>query len=338
MENLEKFVKTCDKFNLVLSARKCSFYSNSVKWCGRIIDKDGYRLDPRNVDALRNMKFPITADELCQFVHCCRWMATAIPDFNKRCLPLNEALEAAYAITGKRKKSGLKNVSLSKVSWGPKHEAAFTDLQNALKRSVKLTFPKADKATCVFTDASDQFWAGVVTQIPPEQLGREPVQQEHQPLAFIGGQFSGAQLNWTTYEKEAYAIVKVFDKMDYALWGTANVHVFTDHRNLLFVFAPLALRPSAPRYVLSKVHRWAIHLSRFDFNIEHIEGSKNVFADLLTRWSKGHRQGQIATGNVMALYKALVPPRATIPGLASSASEKRRGRRESRMVRRMMKG
>lgn len=307
LDSLEKFVEVCDKYNLKLSARKCVFYSKSVRWCGRIIEKDGYTLDPRNIEALRNMHFPVTADELCQFIHCCRWMAAAIPDFNKRCQPLNEALEKAYALTGKRKKSALKSISLSKVSWGPIHEAAFHELQDALKSSVKLTFPKAGKVTCVFTDASDAFWAGIVTQISPEELGKDPIQQGHLPLAFLGGQFAGAQRNWTTYEKEAFAIVKVFDKLDYVLLGVENVHIFTDHRNLLFVFAPLALRPSSPRYVLSKVHRWAIHLSRFDFDIEHIEGSKNVFADLLTRWAKGNRQGQIASGNVMALYSSLVP-------------------------------
>lgn len=199
-------------------------------------------------------------------------------------------------------------MALSKVSWGAVHENAFKDLQEALKNAVKLAFPKEGKAICVFTDASDKFWAGIVSQVDPEQLSMDTSKQKHEPLAFIGGQFSGPQNNWTTYEKEAFAIVKVFDKLDFVLWGRNQVHVFTDHRNLLFVFAPLALRPNAPRYVLSKVHRWAIHLSRFDFNIEHIDGVKNVFADLLTRWAKGHRQSQKACGNIRALYKSIVPP------------------------------
>lgn len=307
LKALESFLSTCVRFNLTLSAKKCSFYSKSIKWCGRIIDSSGYQLDPKNVEALRTMEMPVSADELCQFVHCCRWMSAAIPDFQKRCEPLTEALEAAYSLTGKRKKSALKNVPLSRVSWGAVHEVAFQDLQNALKEAVKLAFPKEGKAVCVFTDASDKFWAGIVSQVDPKELRKETSEQRHEPLAFLGGQFTGSQQNWTTYEKEAFSIVKVFDKLDFVLWGNNDVHVFTDHRNLLFVFAPLALRPNAPRYVLSKVHRWAIHLSRFDFSIEHIDGVKNVFADLLTRWSKGHRQVSAASGKVMALYQAIVP-------------------------------
>lgn len=61
------------------------------------------------------------------------------------------------------------------------------------------------------------------------------------------------------------------------------MHVFTDLGNLLNLFAHLALRSNSPLYVLSKVRRWVIHLSRFVFVIEHIHEAENVFADLLIR-------------------------------------------------------
>lgn len=105
------------------------------------------------------------------------------------------------------------------VSWGAVHETAFKDFQNALKNEVKLAFPKEGKAKCVFTDASAKLWAGIVSQVEPDQLGKETAKQQHEPLAFIGGQFNGPQKNWTTYEKEAFAIVKVFDKLDLIIWG-----------------------------------------------------------------------------------------------------------------------
>ena len=60
-----------------------------------------------------------------------------------------------------------------------------------------------------------------------------------------------------------------------------KAHVFTDHRNLLFVFAPLALEPALGRHVVSKVQRWALFLSKYTYVIEHIDGDDNVFADIL---------------------------------------------------------
>jgi hypothetical protein len=38
--------------------------------------------------------------------------------------------------------------------------------------SMTLAFPHPDKSICVLTDASDRFYAGLVTQIHEEQLDR----------------------------------------------------------------------------------------------------------------------------------------------------------------------
>ncbi|ETV91955.1 hypothetical protein H310_13604 [Aphanomyces invadans] len=45
-------------------------------------------------------------------------------------------------------------------------------------------------------NASDLHWGGVVTQIPPEQEDRELDAQEHEPLMFLSGTFSGAAQRW----------------------------------------------------------------------------------------------------------------------------------------------
>lgn len=102
----------------------------------------------------------------------------------------------------------------------------------------------------MYTDVSEEFWVGIVMQTKEDQLSKTIESQQHDPMAFLGGRFAGAQQNWTTYEKEAYAIVQTFDRMDYIFWGSHPIHVFTDHRNLLYVFAPLVLRPNSPRHVL----------------------------------------------------------------------------------------
>lgn len=42
--------------------------------------------------------------------------------------------------------------------------------------------------------------------------------------------------------------------------GANPVRIYTYYKNLLYIFAALALRPNAPRYVLVKVHTWAVHM------------------------------------------------------------------------------
>lgn len=94
--------------------------------------------------------------------------------------------------------------------------------------------------------------------------------RKHQPLAYLGVQFSEMQENWMTYRKEAFAMGLFLERMDKVLRGPSTVRMYTDHRNLLFFFAPLALHPSSRRYVLAKLHRCSIHISRPVFIIEHI--------------------------------------------------------------------
>lgn len=68
-----------------------------------------------------------------------------------------------------------------------------------------------------------------------------------------------------------------------------DIHIFTNHRNLLFVYDPLTVKTNLGRHVVNKVQRWALYLLHFMHTIEHIEGSRNVTADMLTRWYAGYR-------------------------------------------------
>ena len=157
---------------------------------------------------------------------------------------------------------------------------------------LRLIAPCVIESELQATDASDKHCSGVVTQTDPSELGKQISEQKHEPLAFLGSAFRDAQTHWSTFEKEAFAIFKTFERMDYLLQSNGPAHIFTDHRNLLFVFAPRALEPALGRHIVSKVQRWALYLSRFSYIIEHIRGEDNACADMLTRWTRGHRANQ----------------------------------------------
>ncbi len=88
---------------------------------------------------------------------------------------------------------------------------------------------------CVFTDASDKFWAAVVTQCDLKELKNRHSEQRHEPLAFLTSPFNKTQCGWPTFGKEAFSILNVFQNMDYLHLAEENTKVFTDRRNLLFV-------------------------------------------------------------------------------------------------------
>ena len=152
-----------------------------------------------------------------------------------------------------------------------------------------LSHRKREMVLRVYTDASNAYWAGVVTQTNADDLDVDLRDQRHEPLAFFGAAFKGSKERWKTYEKEAYAIYEVFKKMDYTSLAEDDIHLYTDHRNLLFVFNPLALNPTLGRHIVNKVQRWGLFLSGFSYAIEHVDGKCNVMADIMTRWLREYR-------------------------------------------------
>jgi len=141
-------------------------------------------------------------------------MSLSIPNFAQRIGPLHAVLEQDCAQSGRRTKKSIKKIALRTLSWGPVQEKAFSDLQDSLRIAVTLSYPKPEKVICVFTDASERYWSGVVTQCCADVLKKPSNRQQHEPLAFLGAEFKGSPFNWSTFEKESYAIQQTFKKLD----------------------------------------------------------------------------------------------------------------------------
>ncbi|MFO3797938.1 MAG: hypothetical protein ACK8QZ_11780, partial [Anaerolineales bacterium] len=62
--------------------------------------------------------------------------------------------------------------------------------------------------------------------------------------------------------------------------------IFTDHRNLTYLFHPERTPGNLRRATLDRVGRWAVGLRAYDFTIQHqiLNGASNLWADLLSRW------------------------------------------------------
>jgi RNase H-like domain found in reverse transcriptase len=110
---------------------------------------------------------PQNGSDLVQYVAAVNWMRSAIPNYSKRLASLQAALAKVFEAKSRRTKIAAAAVSLLHL-WVPEEQAAFKDLQAAVMDSMTLAFPDPDKRICVLTDASDRFYAGLVTQIDEE--------------------------------------------------------------------------------------------------------------------------------------------------------------------------
>ena len=129
-------------------------------------------------------------------------MRSVIPQYITLTAPLAEILEKVYAREGSLTKRAASKVILRTVGWGQEHSKAFKDLNQALQYAATLAHPDPRKLLCLFTEASDNHWSGVLTQVPLIELDLPFNEQHHEPLSFLPGSFKGSAARWSTPKKE----------------------------------------------------------------------------------------------------------------------------------------
>ena len=97
---------------------------------------------------------------------------------------------------------------------------------------------------------------------------------EH-PIAYYSKKFNSHQKNYSTIEKEAFAIIDSLKHFEYYVQNGLPIRLFTDHNPLVFL---RKMKNDNQRLL-----RWSLQLQEFDVCIQHIPGSQNVVADCLSR-------------------------------------------------------
>jgi hypothetical protein len=99
---LDNLFATMDRYGFKLNPAKSTLFALSVKWCGRLIDADGFKQGVSRIQALLAIPEPQNVGELQQFLCSVGWMRTAVPDYARIAKKLQDKLE--QALTGKIKK------------------------------------------------------------------------------------------------------------------------------------------------------------------------------------------------------------------------------------------
>jgi hypothetical protein len=85
---LNLFFKQCQEHKLKLHARNCMLLATTMRYCGRLITRDGVRFNPKNMEALQTMQEPQNGADLVPYVVAANWMRSAIPNYLERVAPL----------------------------------------------------------------------------------------------------------------------------------------------------------------------------------------------------------------------------------------------------------
>ena len=180
------------------------------------------------------------------------WLRTSLPRMAEVVEPLLVFLEQLMAGASRRTKRVARNRVIQEDAWTAERVRAW-HADDLVAQAVPLYHSRPGCVVLMFPDASDFHRGSFFTQVPEEEFrsGVALENMSHEPLAFLSGSFKGSQLRWATVDKEGFAIVNTFRRLEYLLSG--GVHIFTDHRNLTYIFNPEACVTSATKAMAQRL-------------------------------------------------------------------------------------
>jgi len=145
--------------------------------------------------------------------------------------------------------------------WESEQEEAFNILKEKLTNVPILALPNFSKLFEIECDASN---VGI----------RTILLQEGHPIAYFSEKLKGSNLNYSTYDKEMYALIRALQTWQHYLLPKEFV-IHSDHESLKHLKG---------QGKLNKRHaKWVEYLEQFPCVIKHKQGKANVVVDTLSR-------------------------------------------------------
>jgi len=209
-ERLNAVLKTLQDANVTLNEEKCEFSKDNVKFLGHIVGKDGIKIDPSKVTAIREMKEPSDVSELRRFLGMINQVGKYIPKLADLTKPLRDLL-----------------VKESAWLWDEKQREAFQTIKEQLTTAPTLAVYDTASETKVSADASSYGIGAVLTQ--------KSTSGEWRPVAYISRALTPTESRYAQIEKEALATTWACERLEDFLIGK-QFHIETDHKPLVPLF------------------------------------------------------------------------------------------------------
>ncbi|RDX94050.1 Retrovirus-related Pol polyprotein from transposon 17.6, partial [Mucuna pruriens] len=163
---------------LYVSLEKCTLCIFEVVFLGYVVGSKGVKVDSEKVKAIKNWPAPKIIGEVRSFHGLASSYRCFVKEFSTLSSPLNEIVK--------------ENIGFK---WEESEERDFQALKERLPNASILALPNFSKIFKLECDASNV------------EVGAILLQEGH-PMAYFSEKLKSAQLNFSTYDKELYALIR----------------------------------------------------------------------------------------------------------------------------------
>ena len=172
LKHIQIVINRLKSAQLKLKKSKCSFFKKKLYYLGHLLTTEGIKPQIEKVKAIHEMRPPTNPKGVREFLGMVGYYRKFI----------NRFADAARPLTKLTQKD-------CKFIWSDECQTGFEYLRTCLTESPILKYPDPHKRYVVFTDASDQAAAAVLTQEYIDNDG----QMKEMPVAYLSAQFNDTQ-------------------------------------------------------------------------------------------------------------------------------------------------
>jgi hypothetical protein len=211
LANLDKVLTRCAEVDMVLNWEKCHFMVKQDIVLGHVISERGIEVDKARAETVEQLPPPTDVISMRSFLGHVGFYRRFIKDFSEIIKPLTQLLQKDVAF-----------------DIDEKCLAALRTMKSALVSAPIIQPPDWSQPFKIMCDASD-YAVGVV-------FGQRK-------------NFSEAQLNYATTEKELLAVIFAFEKFRSYIVNSKDI-VYTDHMAIKYLFAKKDAKPKLICWIL----------------------------------------------------------------------------------------
>ena len=162
VEHLRLTLQRLQQHGVKIKAKKCQLFKKEIRYLGRIVAADGYRLDPKNIQSVTELvkQNPKRLGEVRRLVGIFGYLRKCIANFSKKASPLYQPLKKTYS----------KNSSKSSVTWKQQHQDSLDQFLLSLIEPPILGYPDYTLEFILNVDASAKWLGAVLLQYQENEL------------------------------------------------------------------------------------------------------------------------------------------------------------------------